>query len=656
MARTLSVDPLKDLPREWLETDGHGGFAMGTEFGFRTRRYHALLCAALHPPLGRVVLVNGLEMWVEGSRGLDLLSTQIYGPAVVNPRGYLAISHFKVDPWPTWTYQLGDGALLTQELFIPHGQSSVALRWSLPDQYPGRKLAVRPLLSARDFHHLHQFNENFRFDSHVSGETVQWRPYAEMPAIRALTNGTFQTAPQWYYHFLYVEEQRRGMDCTEDLASPGFFEFDLGSEEAVLIFTAGENSLRATRLRAVDHFAQMREQEQERRAAFASPLDRAADSYFVERGRGLSLIAGFPWFSDWGRDTFIAMRGLCLARGRLSEARQLLLAWSALVSEGMLPNRFLDSDEPPEFNSVDASLWFIIAAGEFLQQTANPEAAARAKLTSDDRAAIEQAIEEILLGYQTGTRFGIHLADDGLIAAGEPGVQLTWMDAKVGNWVVTPRIGKPVEIQALWLNALPFSPHFESRWRDRFRQGLQSFQQKFWNAQAGYLYDVIDVDHVPGSVSAEFRPNQLFAVGGLPRMLLPQDAARQVIEAAERLLWTPWGPRSLSPNHPAYVGTYAGPLLARDGAYHQGTVWPWLAGAFIEGWFRIQGATPEARRAAREKFLNPLMARTDLLGLGHLPEIADGDSPHLPRGCPFQAWSLGEILRLDRHVLAQNNS
>lgn len=643
------VDLLNDLPREWLETDGLGGYATGTELGYRTRRYHALLCTALRPPLGRTVLVNGLEVWVEGPGGVELLSTQVYVPGVLNPDGYKRIESFQCEPWPQWRYRLGNGTAVDHELFMPKGRSLVALRWSIAETSKPHTICVRPLLSGRDYHHLHGHNEYFRFEAATSANAVRWRPYPDLPSIRAISNGTYHHAPQWYYKFLYLEERRRGLDSVEDLASPGVFRFELGEgEDAVLLLSAGDGEHGGSGSSAIERFGALRESEQRRRASFASPLHRAGDAYLVKRGRGLSVIAGYPWFSDWGRDAFVAVRGLCLATGRLAEARDILVAWSGVVSQGMLPNRFTDAGDAPEFNSVDASLWYCVAAGEFLRRCDRQPGLLEAK----DREAIEGAIEAILEGYSKGTRYGIRLDEDGLIACGEPGTQLTWMDVKIDEWVVTPRVGKPVEVQALWLNALRMSPNFDEKWSKVFRRGLAAFATRFWNSHGNYLYDVVDVDHEPGTTSADFRPNQLFAIGGLPEAVLSQPLAEKVIAAAEERLWTPWGPRTLSPNHPDYKGHYLGGVWERDAAYHQGTVWPWLAGAFIEGWVRVRGGSVDAKKEAKRRFLNPLLEKTQVLGMGHLPELAEGDEPHLPRGCPFQAWSVSEALRLSLEVLA----
>ncbi len=337
-----------------------------------------------------------------------------------------------------------------------------------------------------------------------------------------------------------------------------------------------------------------------------------------------------------------------MATGRLDVAEEILGSWGLAVSEGMLPNRFPDHGEEPEYNSVDASLWYVIAVGEFVEECQKRSHALRAATKS----AFKSAISQILTGYQSGTRYNIRMDDDGLIAAGEPGMQLTWMDAKVDGWVVTPRIGKPVEIQALWINALGVGYDLIPGGEELFDRAFGSFRAKFWNASLGCLYDVIDCDHQPGVVDDSIRPNQIFAAGGLPQSLVDDDQTRRIVDLVEAELWTPLGLRSLAPGDAKYRGRYEGGVWERDGAYHQGTVWCWLIGPFVEAWVRVRGNTPAARREACARFLPSLEAHLQSAGLGHLSEIADGDPPHTPRGCPFQAWSLGEYLRITREVLA----
>jgi predicted glycogen debranching enzyme len=595
--------------REWLEPDRRGGFASGTVGGFRTRRYHALLLTASP---SRFALVNGLETWVEAGAARYPLSTQHYAPDVVYPRGIDFLVDFVADPWPAWTFALPGGTRIVQE--IAASDAGTVIRWRA--LAGTATLRTRPLLSGRDYHALMRENPAFDFTARTDGGNVGWRPYAGVPAVAALSSGSYEHAPDWYRNFLYTQEAARGLDCIEDLASPGVFTFDLADGDAILALREGDDLRGDAQAMATAAFA--------RRSPAA---DRAADAYVVRRDGRRTIIAGYPWFTDWGRDTFIAMRGLLLARGRADAALDILHDWAAHVSEGMLPNRFPDGRDAPQYNAVDASLWFVIVAHE----------AQHAGVASDRLAA---ACAAILDGYQRGTRYGIRCDDDGLLACGQAGVQLTWMDARVGDRVITPRIGKPVEVQALWINALSLAGR-----SDAAQRAVAAFRARFPNESLRCLYDVVDEGHVAGRSDASVRPNQLFAVGGLPVAVVDGTLARDVVDAVERHLVTPAGLRSLAPGDPAYRGRYEGGPAERDGAYHQGTAWPWLIGAFVDAWLRVHRDDPDAKAMARERFVAPLAARVGAAGIGHLFEIADGDAPHAPRGCPFQAWSLGELIR-----------
>jgi predicted glycogen debranching enzyme len=645
------MSPISDSA-EWLEADGLGGFASGTTTGIRTRRYQALLLTATTPPSERKTLVNGFEAWVETARGNWFLTSQRYAPDVVYPDGMTHIRKFELQPWPTWRFELDDHLVIEQELFVPYGQSALVLIWRLIGNTNNKtRLILRPFLSGRDFHGTHHENNSFRFEPELRADRVRWKPYDDIPAVVAGSSGRYHHSPTWYRNFCYIEERARGLDYLEDLASPGLFEWDLERDAAFLIFYAEDFANISNEDADTAGIAnKLRAQERQRREAFSSPLTAAADSYLVRRGSGKTIIAGYPWFGDWGRDTFISLRGLCLAIDRLETARDILTEWAGTVSMGMLPNRFPDRGVEPEFNSVDASLWYIIAVFEYLR-------AAHGKPNLEDgqvTAKLQQAIEAILSGYAAGTRFRIKADEDGLLAAGEPGVQLTWMDAKVGDQVVTPRIGKPVEVQALWINALWIGQSFSARWKSLFAKASGTFADRFWNGARGQLFDVVDVNHQAGAMDPLSRPNQIFAVGGLPLVLLPSERARQVVETVEAELCTPMGLRSLAPREPGYLPHYEGDVWHRDSAYHQGTVWPWLIGPFIEAWVRVRGNTPEAKKLARQQFIEPLRLHLDQAGLGHLSEIADGDPPHKPGGCPFQAWSLGELLRLESLLLAES--
>ncbi len=636
---------------EWLEPDGLGGFASGTVSGVRTRRYHALLNVATRPPTGRMVLCNGFEAWVELDGRTIAITTQHYSPNVLHPDGWSRIAEFRREPWPTWVFDLGGGLRLEQEIFARHGTALLCIAWRLSGRRQGVTLAVRPLLSGRDHHNTHRENAAMRFHADQADGRVRWKMYPDVPGVTLLANALYSHEPTWYRAFRYAEESSRGLDDIEDCAAPGVLRFNLGDGEAALLLAAeGEAAdLLDKELDAQSALRRLRSEEQARREKLGSPLQRAADGYIVRRGGGNTIIAGYPWFTDWGRDTFISMRGLCLASGRLDLAERILLEWSGQVSQGMLPNHFPDSDAPAEFNSVDAPLWYVVAVHDYfeaLQRAGLKPAAAK-------RKRLVAAVDAILTGYAAGTRYRIHADEDGLIAAGVPGVQLTWMDAKVDDWVVTPRIGKPVEIQALWLNALRIGGTFDARWQKLEQRGTQAFAERFWNAADGWLYDVVDVDHESGHNDPACRPNQLFAIGGLPFAILEGERARRVVDVCEQRLWTSLGPRSLAPGSPGYRPIYIGDRVARDGAYHQGTVWPWLSGAFVEAWLRVRGMTQDAKAEARRRFIEPLIRHLDEAGLGHVSEIADGDAPHTPRGCPFQAWSVAELLRIELVVLGQ---
>jgi len=649
MQDSLNSSPV-ETTREWLEADGLGGFASSTSTGLRTRRYHALLLTATTPPTGRMVLVNGLDAWVETANGRFMLSSQTYAPGVMGGDGAPRIEAFGWEPWPHWIFKLEDGTRVQLEVVVTKGQPVTCVSWKLLGPRKDVKLFIRPFLSGRDYHSLHKSNPAFRFDAEVKPDRISWKPYQGVPGITVLTNGTYTHDPKWYYHFLYEEERARGLDCEEDLAAPGVISWNLSEGKAALLLTTTEHAAASLQafVKPVELLNRFGATEQRRREAFPSRLHRAADTYIVQRGEGKTIIAGYPWFTDWGRDTLIALRGLCLATGQVDVARDILLAWAAAVSEGMLPNRFPDQGGQPEFNAVDASLWFVVAVHEFL------EAAQKLRLAlNGDRRKLLSAVEAILAAYSRGTRFGIRADSDGLLMAGEGGTQLTWMDAKVGGWIVTPRVGKPVEVQALWLNALWIGTQHNERWKEPLQRGLDAFQARFWNARDKMLFDVIDVNHQPGAVDASCRPNQIFAVGGLPLRLIKDNRAFLLVEAVKDHLWTPLGLRSLAPGQSGYTPRYEGGVLDRDGAYHQGTAWPWLLGAFVDAWTWLHQRTPAAIHEARRVYLQPLLNHLEDAGLGHISEIADAEAPHTARGCPWQAWSVGEALWLDQVVLAE---
>ena len=640
---------------EWLEADGLGGFASGTVSGERTRRYHGLLLTATTPPTGRMMLVNGIDAFVTTPAGRFALTSQRYTPGVVSPDGASHIEQFTNAPWPTWTFALPDGTRVQQELCVAHRRPFTVLSWRLLTHRGGARaggtrageaeapppqdvrLEVRPFLSGRDYHSMHHENGSFRFDAGYFENVVSWHAYDGVPAVAAASNGQYHYGPDWYRNFLYTAELDRGLDAVEDLATPGTFVFDLSAGDARLGLTT-EPAQEAAR----SDLESIRAAERTRRAAFFSPLDRAADAYLVDCGARSTIIAGYPWFTDWGRDTFISLPGICLATGRLDTARDILLAWATTISDGMLPNRFADHSEQPEFNAVDASLWYVVAVQAYLD-----EATQRKRTVPErHRRLLDQALLRVVEGYAAGTRHGVRMDDDGLIAAGEPGVPLTWMDARVGGRAITPRIGKAVEVQCLWINALAIAGARDARWQSVQERAGASFAARFWNEDRGCLFDVVDVDHVRGTADASIRPNQIFAVGGLPLTLAPADRAGRIVDVVERDLLVPLGLRTLAPGEPGYIGHYGGGVEARDSAYHQGTAWPWLLYAFGDACVRTRSRDVSTQMI--RAIIATLHTHLEAAGLGHLPEVVSGDPPHSPGGCPFQAWSLAALLRLER--------
>ena len=642
---TIDSRRCQDLDRalslEWLETNGRGGYASGTVAG-NTRRYHAVLLVARHPPVDRVVLVNHLEDSVEVGGQSFPLSTNLYD-GVVYPEGYRYCEGFSASPWPTWRFA-SHGICLERELLCLDGRDMVVVRWRLLGDAPSAVvLRVRPMLSGRDFHATHQENAGVHSQATILDGRVTWQPYDALPPVQAFHNGHYHHGPDWYRHIHYRVERERGLDHMEDWWSPGECVFTLvPGTAAELVFT--------TETRTSVNVPQLVEEERRRRAGCLEsvptddPLARrlwtATSAYLVRRGDRQTVIAGYPWFADWGRDTFIALPGLCLVTGRYDAARQVIESFASHVSEGMVPNRFPDIGEQPEYNTIDASLWFIHTVERYLRYTR-------------DLAGVRQiawpAVKQIVDGYRRGTRFGIRMDDDGLIAGGAEGVQLTWMDAKFGDWVVTPRHGKPVEIQALWVRALAvaaeLAAHFgESDYAAQCRQdrarATASFRDRFWYGTGGYLFDVVDG---PMGDDASFRPNQIYAVA-LDDQLVTDAQAKQVVQVVKQRLLTPMGLRTLAPEDIRFCGLYEGGVSERDGAYHQGTVWPFLLGPFVTAWMKTYGDSPSVRCEAR-LFLDGLLKHLDEACLGQVAEIFDGQHPYRARGCVAQAWSVAEPLR-----------
>lgn len=640
---------------EWLETNGQGGFAFGTVSGAATRRYHSYLTAALNPPVGRYALVAKFEETLEINGEFFELSSNNY-PGTVYPKGYEFLTSFRLDPFPIWTFRCGD-ILLEKRLFMPKGRNATVVRYSTSKHAFKTKqkirLKVRPLISCKDFHTIIRRGDLPATDYKIQDGVIEMQPDPSIDAVIFFSHNAASVIPTgyWYENFQYLIEAERGFDYSEDLYQPFEMEFDFRRDVSVIISTG--RSIEAAAAAELEKSEINRRKKILQRSGLQTEFEKslvlAADQFIVARGNGNTIIAGYPWFSDWGRDTMISLSGLALVTNRNETARSILIEYAKYVSEGMIPNRFPDKGESPDYNTADATLWYFEAVRAYVEKTGDIELV---------ETHLYKTLAEIIRWHLIGTRYQIRVDTDGLLQAGTPQTQLTWMDAKSGDRVFTPRNGKPVELQALWYNALRSMADFaevlgydDDRVRFDSLANLTrfSFNAVFWNADAGCLYDVVE----NGRRDASVRPNQLFAIA-LPHPVLERRHWRTVVDRVRSDLLTPFGLRTLSPADPNYVGRYEGPPASRDAAYHQGTVWAWLMGPFIDAFRR---AYAEEKDVESES-LGLLAAFEDHLKtacLGQISEIFDGDPPHTPRGCPAQAWSVAEILRVYSTILKKAN-
>ncbi len=627
--------------REWLETNGIGGFACGTISGANSRRYHGLLTAATKPPLGRITMLSKFEETLIVNHARFELSSNQY-PNSVDPEGYKYLTSFSLAPFPTWVYEV-EGVRVEKSVFMVHGENTTVCQWSvIGDRQADISIEIKPLISFVDYHALQHETADFDPKYDISENLVTIKPYSDMPPLYFASNaGRVEDTGFWYRNFEYAIEKERGFDFREDLYQPFALQFDL-AEDAYIIASiepqelSNALSFRMTEIARRETLIGQAGAESD----FAKQLALAADQFIVKRGAGQTVIAGYPWFSDWGRDTMIALSGLTLRTNRQEIAGSILLEFSGHLSAGMLPNRFPDAGEVPEYNTVDATLWYFEAVRAFVEKTKDHDFV---------RKHLYEKLAETIAWHVKGTRYEIGVDADGLLHAGVLGVQLTWMDAKIGDWVVTPRIGKPVEIQALWYNALCVMSDFAGRFGDTADKARYdamataaktSFNKAFWNEREECLFDVI----ANGPPEESIRPNQIFAVS-LPNSMVPADRAAKIVWKVESDLLTPVGLRSLSPKDKDYCPIYAGSPLKRDGSYHQGTVWGWLIGPFIDAYRKVNPKTKKIENRVME-FLSGFQTHLGEAGLGQISEIFDGDAPHHPRGCFAQAWSVAEVLRV----------
>src|SRR3954470_8057735 len=603
-------DVLHDFERasqlEWLETNGLGGWASSSITFANTRRYHGMLVAALPGRTERTVLVSKLD---ETINGIDLATNRF--PDTIHPRGFERLVSFRRDVFPVWEYAAG-GVRLRKTVVAPRGENLTIILYEVLDCAAAFELRLSPFVAGRDYHSLIHCTD------------------AALPFIHIDVPGaTFNAKPDCWKEFTYERERERGLDYLEDLFTPGSYAVTLKRGDVLPVVIATEEDDWDAMGIIEDERARREALVVDTRDESGRALHLAADQFLIERDDKKTIIAGYHWFTDWGRDTMIALPGLCLATGRFDDAKQILRCWLAAASKGMIPNRFPDGTNEPEFNSVDAGLWLFIAVWRYREAT------------NDDEFVRDEALpvlREMINWLDRGTRFGIHVDLDGLLYAGAKGVALTWMDAIVDGQAVTPRRGKPVEVNALWYNALRIVAELstDSGLRSRADDVRESYEAAFWNRHSQCCFDVVN------PTDASIRPNQLFAIA-LPFPLFDDARAEEILGVCEAELLTPVGLRTLSPSDPRYRGRLVGDQHSRDTAYHQGTVWPWLIGPYVDALIRYRGEAGAI--SARTLFLN-LSAHLNEAGLGTIGEIFDGEAPHAPRGCIAQAWSVGEVLRV----------
>lgn len=628
------------LRREWLETNGLGDYASSTIVNCHTRRYHGLLVANLQEPAGRHVLLSAYDETL-ALDGHDFnLACHKY-PDLFHPRGHEYLDRVEGDAWPVFTYRVG-GVTLTREVMMLHGRHATLVRYTLGPCAVPALLRVKPLLAFRPFHSLTRANVALQVKTYPARKGFKIQPYNALPPLFIQTGSPFAffPSPSWYFNFDYFIEQERGFPHQEDLFQPGLFELTLQPGKSVILSASTEELPGEPE----DLWAAEAGRRKPLRLAASKSttahLQREGARFLIHEPDGRpAVLAGYPWFDAWGRDTLIALPGLTFCAGREEAGLEILVRLGELERNGLLPNITGPHPDAHAYTCVDASLWYVWAVQQM-----------RALTGRDDvvRATCWPVIRRIIQAYRRGTDFGIGVDAEGLLHAGHAGTQLTWMDARVNGVPVTPRHGCPVDVNALWYNALAFSDELAAafhspgdRCPDLLEQFRRSFRERFWVAEGGYLGDVFR----DGALDDSLRPNQIFAVS-MPHSALDAEQQAAVVEAVRRHLLTPYGLRTLSPRNPAYIGQYAGSPEQRDGAYHQGTVWPWLLGAYGEAELKV---TRNRERSAEALLatITPLLTRHLLeAGLGTVSEIFDGNPPHPPNGCVAQAWSVGELVRL----------
>jgi predicted glycogen debranching enzyme len=631
----------KASTKEWLETNGLGGWASSTICGANTRNYHGMFVIATKPPVGRIVALSKLEETIiTNNSRCELQANQF--PGSICDSGLKYFTKFTKGIFPVFQYNIGE-IEIEKTVAAIHGKDIVVVTYEVKKASAPFTMELKPLVAGRDYHSLSKANDSINRDTVFGDNVLTINTYQGVPPICIQVKGaSFRNHQDWFLNFEYKEEQARGLSFAEDLFCYGNFIVHLkqGSKLGIVISTEEYSQSDAFELLLGEKkrrellFEQLPLQNN-----FTKTLALAADQFVVKRGEDLkTIIAGYHWFSDWGRDTMIALPGICLVTKKYEDAKKILRSFSHHIHQGIIPNRFPDYGETPEYNTVDATLWYFIAIKKYLDYTGDKDFIVN---------ELYPHLKDIISWHEKGTHYNIHVDKaDGLLYSGEYGVQLTWMDAKIGNWVVTPRMGKAVEINALWYNALMILSDFatlkgieadKSEYSKKADVVKKAFKETFVIKDKGYLYDFVNMQER----NDDIRPNQIFALS-LPYEILDKVTSMSVLKNVEEHLLTPYGLRSLSPEHYKYEGHYGGNQWSRDGAYHQGTVWSWLLGPYITAKIRLEG---DFGKTVVDRLLNNFQHHLSDAGIGTISEIFDGDAPYYPKGCIAQAWSVAEILR-----------
>lgn len=624
---------------EWLETNGLGGWASSSITGANTRRYHGLLTAAIVPPAERMVLLSKLDETIVTAEKRIELGVNVYNNNVISPTGHQYLTRFTKELFPEWEYE-AEGIRLRKTIAMVHGENTTLIIYDVVEAAEPFTLELLPLIAARGYHSLNHEGPHMHWHVDFADAVFHNQPDGNNHVFISVPGAAYEHTPRWFSGFEYPVEQSRGLDFTEDLFNHGIFSVELkqGDSLGIIVSTEDVTGRNAHELLSKEGVRRKLLISHQPEDETVQQLVLAADQFIVKRGEDLkTIIAGYHWFTDWSRDTMISLPGLCLSTGRYDDAKKILAAFAGTVSRGMLPNRFRDNGEEPEYNNVDGTLWYFIAVHKYLHATGDKDFVLQELLP---------VLKQIIDWHFAGTRYHIHAESDGLLFAGEEGQQLTWMDARIGQWVVTPRMGKPVEIQALWYNALRI---FSELLNLNGQQGdaivvnvsaekiKENFEKLFWYEAGQYLYDNINEK---GEPVAEFRPNQLFAIS-LPFALIEGDKAVSILQSIEEHLYTPVGLKTLPKTDARYIPVYGGDQHHRDSAYHEGTVWSWLLGPYIDALAKVGVEKPNL-----QKVIDNFVYHLNEACVGSVSEIFDAEPPHHPRGCIAQAWGVAEILRV----------